>query len=302
MRGGATLPLHPKLIIIVVLGVVVAGLDASLAVRPRLLSETEEGEDRGETYGIDALRFQLMKLRDGRGHVPPNAYGRAKAHVDRLRTASALRGVEFAAAPQVSSGMLSAAAPATTTGPAPIAPQKWRWLGPGNVGGRIRTIAISKSSPSTMFAGSVGGGIWKTTNGGSSWAPVNDFMASLSVSTIVFDPANPAVMYAGTGEGYGNSDAIRGAGIFKSVDGGTTWTQLAGSARQSTAVNRIAVAPAGGTLLAATNTGLWRSVNAGSTFTFINTGITPQDVDFSPSDPQKAMTGGYGVAMYSWDG
>jgi hypothetical protein len=47
---------------------------------------------------------------------------------------------------------------------------------------------------------------------------------------------------------------------------------------------------------------LWRSVNGGSTFTFINTGITPQDVDFSPGGAQKAMTAGYGVAMYSWDG
>lgn len=302
MRGGSTLRLHPKLIIIVLLSVVVAALDASLVIRPRLLSETEEGEDRGETYGADALRFQLMKLRDGRGHIPADAYGRAKAHIDRLRIASALEGVESAAAPQVSTDMFSAAAPATTIGPAPMAPSKWRWLGPGNVGGRIRAIAISKTTPATMFAGSVGGGIWKTTNGGSSWTPVNDFMASLSVSTIVFDPANPLVMYAGTGEGYGNSDAIRGAGIFKSVDGGTTWTQLAGSARQSTAVNRIGIAPTGGTLLAATNTGLWRSVNGGSTFAFINTGITPQDVDFSPGDAQKAMTAGYGVAMYSWDG
>ena len=302
MRGGPTLRLHPKLIIIVLLSVVVAALDASLVVHPRLLSETEEGEDRGETYGADALRFQLMKLRDGRGHIPPDAYGRAKAHVDRLRTRSALAGVEFAAAPQVSGDMFSAVASSATIGPAPIAPQKWRWLGPGNVGGRIRAIAISKASPSTMFAGSVGGGIWKTTNGGSSWAPVNDFMASLSVSALVFDPANPSVMYAGTGEGYGNADAIRGAGIFKSVDGGTTWAQLAGSARQSTAVSRIAIAPTGGTLLAATDTGLWRTVNGGSTFTFITTGITPQDVDFSPSDARKAITAGYGVAMYSWDG
>lgn len=302
MRGGLALRLHSKLIIIVLLSVVVAALDASLVIRPHLLSETEEGEDRGETYGADALQFQLMKLRDGRGHIPADAYGRAKAHIDRLRTASALIGVESAAAPQVSTDMFSAAAPAATIGPAPIAPAKWRWLGPGNVGGRIRAIAISKTSPSTMFAGSVGGGIWKTTDGGSSWTPVNDFMASLSVSTLVFDPANPLVMYAGTGEGYGNADAIRGAGIFKSVDGGTTWTQLAGSARQSTAVNRIAIAPTGGTLLAATNTGLWRSVNGGSTFTFINTGITPQDVDFSPGDAQKAITAGYGVAMYSWDG
>src|SRR4029079_16706548 len=121
MRGGSTLRLHSKLIIIVLLSAVVAALDASLVIHPRLLFETEEGEDRGETYGADALQFQLMKLRDGRGRIPPDAYGlnsqrmrlrdararmprdaygRAKAHVDRLRISSALKGVESAAAPQ----------------------------------------------------------------------------------------------------------------------------------------------------------------------------------------------------------
>src|SRR5581483_4626458 len=140
---------------------------------------------------------QMMKLHDARGRMPADAYAKAKAHIDRLRGAYEARSVEFAAAPQVSSDMFSAAAPASTVGPAPIAPQKWKWLGPGNVGGRIRAIAISPTSPSTIFSGSVGGGIWKTTNGGASWAPVNDFMASLSVSAIVIDPSNPSVMYAG---------------------------------------------------------------------------------------------------------
>jgi regulation of enolase protein 1 (concanavalin A-like superfamily) len=301
MRGGLTLRLQPKLIIILMLSVVVTLLDVSLIVRPRLLSETDEGEDRGETFGRDALQFQLMKLRDGRGHIPPNAYGIAKAHVDRLRNASMLRGVESAAAPQVSSEMFSASSPASALGPAPIAPRKWRWLGPGNVGGRIRAIVVSPTTPTTMFAGSVGGGIWKTTTSGASWSPVNDFMASLSVATLAVDPANPSVMYAGTGEGFGNADAIRGAGIFKSVDGGTTWTQIAGTETQSTAVNRIAIAPTGTTVLAATDKGLWRSVNGGA-FTFVNTTITPQDVDFNPIDAQKIVTGGYGSILYSWDG
>jgi regulation of enolase protein 1 (concanavalin A-like superfamily) len=302
MRGGVSHRLHSKLIIIVMLSAVVAALDVSLLVRPRLRSQSEDGDERGETYGIDALRFQWLKLRDGRGRIPPDAYGRAKAHIDRLRQASMLRRVEFSAAPQVSTDMFSASAPAAAIGPAPIEPTRWRWLGPGNVGGRIRAIAISGASPSTIFAGSVGGGIWKTTNAGASWAPVDDFMASLSVSALVFDPVNAAVIYAGTGEGYGNSDAIRGAGIFKSIDGGATWKQLAGTAPQSTAVNRIAVAPTGGIVLAATNTGLWRSLNGGGSFALASTGITPQDVDFNPIDARKAIAAGYGAVIYSWDG
>jgi len=302
MSGGPTTRISFYLIHILLLSVVIAALDASLYVRPRLLSETDDGEERGETFGADALQFQLMKLRDGRGRIPPGAYARAKAHVDRLRASAAARSVEFAPAPQISGAMFSASAPSAALGPAPIAPQKWRWIGPGNIGGRIRALAISRTSPSTMFAGSVGGGIWKTTNAGASWTPVDDFMASLSVSSIVFDPVNAGVLYAGTGEGYGNSDALRGAGIFRSVDGGATWTPLADTASQSTAVNRLAIAPSGRVLLAATNTGLWRSADNGASFALAATGISPQDVDFSPSDGLRAVAGGYGAIVYSWDG
>ena len=81
-------------------------------------------------------------------------------------------------------------------------------------------LAISPATPATMFAGGVGGGIWKTTNGGASWAPMDDFMAVLSVASLAINPATPSVMYAGTGEGYYNGDSIRGAGIFKSRGGG----------------------------------------------------------------------------------
>src|SRR5438105_851500 len=227
MRAGHGIRIPFHLINILLLSVVVAALDASLLVRPRLLSETDQGEDRGETYGGDALLFQLMKLRDGRGRIPRDAYARAKAHVDRLRANAAARSVESAPAPQISAAMFSAAAPASTLGPAPISPQNWRWLGPGNIGGRIRALAISRMSPSTMFAGSVGGGIWKTTNAGASWTPVDDFMASLSVSSIVFDPTNASILYAGTAEGYGNSDALRdygGGTLYRSTNAGATFS------------------------------------------------------------------------------
>ena len=197
--------------------------------------------------------------------------------------------------------MFSARAPASAAGAPLISPTSWRWLGPGNVGGRIRSIAVHPYKPEILFAGSVGGGIWKTTNGGAGWTPVDDFMAVLSVSSLVINPANPGVMFAGTGEGYGNADSLRGAGIFKSVDGGTTWTQLPGTAEQSSAVTRLAISPNGTVVLAGTNTGLWRSTNA-STFAWIDAGVAPQDVDINPSDGRKAVVAGYGAIAYSWDG
>ena len=107
-----------------------------------------------------------------------------------------------------------------------ITPTGWQWLGPGNIGGRVRSIIIHPNDPQTLWLGSVSGGIWKTTNGGTSWQPLADFLTNLAVSSMVIDPTNPNVLYAGTGEGYFNGDSIRGAGVFKTTDGGATWNQL----------------------------------------------------------------------------
>ncbi|MGZ4974698.1 MAG: hypothetical protein ACXWDN_18225, partial [Limisphaerales bacterium] len=56
----------------------------------------------------------------------------------------------------------------------------WQWLGPANIGGRVRSILIHPTTPSTMWIGSVGGGVWKTTNGGGAWRPCQDFMGNLA--------------------------------------------------------------------------------------------------------------------------
>ena len=112
-------------------------------------------------------------------------------------------------------------------GPSPLVAtlntNNWEWLGPGNVGGRTRSIAIHPSQPGTMWVGGVGGGVWKTTNNAASFFPCDDWMGNLAVSCMVLDQTNANVLYAGTGEGFGNADAIPGAGVFKSYDGGASW-------------------------------------------------------------------------------
>jgi len=123
-----------------------------------------------------------------------------------------------------------------------------------------------------------------------SWTPVNDFLASLAVAALVRNPLNPATIDAGTGESYFNFDAIRGAGILKSTDGGTVWTQIAATANSNFYyVNRLAASSNGATLLAATNTGVWRSINAGTSFTQVMA-ARALDVDFHPTDPLKAVS------------
>lgn len=109
----------------------------------------------------------------------------------------------------------------------------WQHLGPGNVGGRTRSLVINPGNPNIMWAAGVGGGIWKSTDGGANWTPKGDLLQNIAISTLIQDPRSPDVLYAGTGEGYFNIDAIRGAGIFKSIDGGETWNQLASTANSA---------------------------------------------------------------------
>jgi hypothetical protein len=96
----------------------------------------------------------------------------------------------------------------------------WTPLGPGNVGGRTRAILIDPLVPTTMYAAGVAGGVWKTTDGGTTWFPLADLIANIAVNSMAMDPADPNTVYAGTGEGYFNIDQVRGAGIFKTTDGG----------------------------------------------------------------------------------
>src|SRR5689334_17802144 len=152
----------------------------------------------------------------------------------------------------------------------------WTERGPNNIGGRSRAIMIDKRDPggNTVFAASVSGGIFKTTNftsGSANWTVVDDHMANLAVTVLVQDRTNLNTMYAGTGEGWFNVDAVRGAGIFKSTDGGVTWSQLASTA-QFEYVQDMVIDNNGNVYvslrnLATTNRGVMRSTNGGTTWT-----------------------------------
>ncbi len=107
----------------------------------------------------------------------------------------------------------------------------WEWLGPGNIGGRVRAVMTHPTDADILWAGSAGGGIWKTSNGGGSWYPLHDLLPSLAITSLAMDPTNSDVIYAGTGEGFGNSDALPGAGVFKSTDGGGNWSNAPGAYR-----------------------------------------------------------------------
>jgi len=149
----------------------------------------------------------------------------------------------------------------------------WSELGPGNIGGRTRTLVIDPQNPSVMYAGATSGGIWKTVDGGASWVVLDDMMANLAVTSIVMDPTDSSVLYAGTGEGFffGTGPAGRGFGIFKSVDAGATWTQLPGTANASFFfVNELVISESDPQrVYAGTRTGVWRTTNGGASWELV---------------------------------
>jgi hypothetical protein len=239
----------------------------------------------------EALRWMQIGQRNENGVIAPDGLMNARRQMDAMRVR------ERAAAQAAVGGEIEPIAG--------ISPGAWTWIGPGNIGGRTRAVAIHPVVTSTIFAGSVGGGMWKTTDSGVNWTVVDDFMTSLAISSIVFRPGDPSTMFAGTGEGFFNGDAIRGAGVFKSTDGGTTWIQLASTANSNFYyVNELACSPDGNTLLAATGVGVFQSTNQGTTWSLkLNQGNGVLDVKYLPGSNTRAVAGGrIKDAYYSSDG
>lgn len=99
----------------------------------------------------------------------------------------------------------------------------WREIGPANPGGRITDIEGVASNPSIIYVGAATGGVWKTTNAGTTWEPIFDDQPNASIGDIAVSSSNPNVIYVGTGEANNRNSSPWGSGVFKSMDGGKTW-------------------------------------------------------------------------------
>lgn len=192
--------------------------------------------DAGQNESAEMLRLYSEARTPPGGELRSELYLTAKQHIDTM--------------------------PAVTLG-------NWGSLGPASIGGRTRSLLIHPTNPSIMYAGSVSGGIWKTTNGGASWVSLTDNQVLPFIGTMAFDPTNPNIIYAGTGESFASLfQGIRGMGILKTTDGGSTWTRLAGTITSDYYyVNKIRVSTANPLhVYAATSTGIFRSLDGGNTW------------------------------------
>ncbi len=129
---------------------------------------------------------------------------------------------------------------AQTVPPAMFSDLEWRLIGPFR-GGRAVAVSGIPGDGSTYFFGSVDGGVWKTENAGVTWVPLFDGQPIASIGALAVAPSNPHVIYAGTGESDIRSYLSSGDGVYKSTDGGKTWTNV--GLRDTRQISRIVVDP-----------------------------------------------------------
>jgi PKD repeat protein/photosystem II stability/assembly factor-like uncharacterized protein len=151
--------------------------------------------------------------------------------------------------------------------------------------GRINCVAFHPTNTSTIFVGAANGGIWRSYDGGQTWTSNTDALASLGVSDIAFNPKNPNIVYAASGDrDGGDSYAI---GILKSTDAGITWnpTGISFNLSQGKMFSRILVHPSyPDTVLVAGTDGIYKTYNGGLNWTLKQSG-TIKDMEFKPGDP-----------------
>jgi photosystem II stability/assembly factor-like uncharacterized protein len=203
-----------------------------------------------------------------------------------------------------------------------------RNIGPAGMSGRVTAIDVVLAHPDIIYIGAAAGGVWKSENSGHTWTPIFEKEKASSIGSIAIFQKNPAIIYVGTGEGNPRNSQNSGRGIFKSMDGGQTWTHLGlDDTRQ---IHRVIIHPenpdivwagvSGATWGASEERGVYKTVDGGKTWNktlYLNDITGVSDLVIDPTNPNKLVvgmwehqrkpwtftSGGAGSGMYiSYDG
>ena len=174
--------------------------------------------------------------------------------------------------------------------------KKFKEQGPGNIGGRITSIAVHPTNTEVIYAGYSIGGLFKTSDGGKNWTPIFDNEITTSIGAIAIDPKNPEIIYVGTGDPDINGNSYIGNGLYKSVNGGINWTLI--GLQEVRIINEIIIDPQNSNILYVgamgnpfepnEHRGVYKSTNSGLNwekilFIAINAGVS--DIDINPKNP-----------------
>jgi photosystem II stability/assembly factor-like uncharacterized protein len=215
----------------------------------------------------------------------------------------------IAAATAICASPSDAAAPGTRT---PLDALAWRSIGPFR-GGRATAVAGSPADPFTFYMGTAGGGIWKTADAGTRWFNISDgFVATASVGALAVAPSNPDIVYAGMGEDTARANTLHsGDGVYKSTDGGKSWTHL--ELDDTQVISRILVDPANpnivyvaaqGPLYEPSDArGVYRSTDGGTTWAksfFVGKTAGVADLSMDPSAPGVLYAAVWDSIRHPW--
>ncbi len=187
---------------------------------------------------------------------------------------------------------------------------RWRMIGPFR-GGRVNGVTGVPGQPSVFYMGSVGGGVWKTTNAGRTWLPIFDSQPIASIGAVAVAPSRPDVVYVGTGEADMRSQISYGNGMYKSTDAGKTWTHIGlEPTRQIGKVivdprdpNVVFVAALGHVYGANPDRGVYRTRDGGATWQkvlFKSNDVGAIDLAFDPGDPQTIYAALWNTRRPPW--
>jgi len=268
---------------LVAVAAVTALTGRSAPVRPVAVSGPEAGEltagGQDEVSARDQWFFQQRAY--PADHTPPSALDHAVAQAQALDHANALSPVRLAPSSKLT-WTKSGPQPIGTIGP-DASLNSGDYVGSLPVAGRVSVIAPDPVNANIAYLGGASGGVWKTTDGGVSWSPKFDSQPSLSMGAIAVDPSNTQTVWVGTGEPNSSGDSYYGSGIYKSINGGTSWVRQGGATFLNgcfvfdlAIVSPTTIVAAVGEWPGRTNPactvsqrGLWRTVNGGTNWTHI---------------------------------
>lgn len=173
----------------------------------------------------------------------------------------------------------------------------WTPMGPygnptGGGAGRLNFIRFDPITPTKMYVGAPDGGLWTSTDGGTTWSTNTDQLTVIGCTDIAIDPTNTQIMYLATGDGEaGDSYSI---GVLKTTDGGATWntTGLNWNVSQGRRISKLLMHPTNSSILiAATSNGIYRTTDGGASWSQTSTGNF-KDLEFNPGNPSIMYTSG----------
>jgi photosystem II stability/assembly factor-like uncharacterized protein len=195
--------------------------------------------------------------------------------------------------------------------PGLLAGMSARSIGPAGMSGRVTAIAAVESNPNRVYIGGASGGVWKSVNGGVTWTPVFDDQPVASIGAIAVDPSNPDVVWVGTGEGNPRNSVSIGNGVYRSPDGGRTWTHL--GLEKTERIDRIVVHPTNPNVVWVAalgqewgenpERGIYKTEDGGHTWNrvlYVDPRTGAADLALDPRNPDKLFASMWQVRRWPW--